>query len=89
MVADWIIHAMSMILCFVYLVLFYKPFQTFMIYFTCIVSLFRSDPTPLKIDRRLVFQTLYTCIYIISKLGTFFNYLKWEIIFDTLRNERY
>ena len=29
------------------------------IYFTCIVSLYRNDPTPHKIDRWLVFQTLY------------------------------
>ena len=32
--------------------------------FTCIVSLYRSDPTPRKIDRWLVFQTLYIYIYI-------------------------
>jgi hypothetical protein len=31
----------------------------FIIYFTCIVSLYRNDPTPRKIDRWLVFQTLY------------------------------
>ena len=54
----------SLSLCFVYLVLFYKPFQTFIIYFTCIVSLCRSDPTPRKIDSWLVLQTLYIYIYI-------------------------
>ena len=53
----------SLSLCFVYLVLFYKPFQTFIIYFTCIVSLCRSDPTPRKIDSWLVLQTLYIYIY--------------------------
>ena len=87
MAADWIIHAMSMIFCFVYLILFYKPFQTFMIYFTCIVSLFRKDPTPLKINCLLVFSDVVYIYYF--QTGDFFNYLKWEIIFDTLTNERY
>ena len=32
--------------------------------FTCIVSLYRNDPTPRNIDRWLVFQTLYIYIYI-------------------------
>ena len=45
-------------LCFVHLVLFYKPFQTFMIYFICMVSLYRNDPTLRKIDRWLIFQTI-------------------------------
>ena len=32
--------------------------------FTCIVALYRNDPTPRKIDRWLGFQTLYIYIYI-------------------------
>jgi hypothetical protein len=34
--------------------------------FTCIVSLYRNDPTPRKIDRWLVFQTLYIYIYFLQ-----------------------
>ena len=34
--------------------------------FTCIVSLYRNDPTPRKNDHWLVFQTLYIYIYIYS-----------------------
>jgi hypothetical protein len=45
--------------------------------FTCIVSLYRNDPTPRKIDRWLVFQTLYT-----HKCPTYKNILLFMNKFD-------
>jgi hypothetical protein len=65
-------------LCFVYLVLFYKPFKTFIIYFTCIVSLYRNDPTPRKIDRWLVVQTMYIYVYLEKSC--------WELVFIVIQN---
>ena len=62
-------------LCFVYLVLFYKPFKTFIIYFTCIVSLYRNDPTPRKIDRWLVVQTMYIYVFIYNYVFICLNFL--------------
>ena len=50
--------------------------------FTCIVSLYRNDPTPRKIDRWLVFQTLYIYIYIYTR-----KYSYWKnTIYVILKN---
>ena len=46
-------HGMSLSVLYIYIYIYTS---------TCIVSLYRNDPTPRKIDRWLVFQTLY--IYI-------------------------
>ena len=46
--------------------------------FTCIVSLYRNDPTPRKIDRWLVFQTLYIYIYIYAWFKSGFYSLQSE-----------
>ena len=60
----------SLSFCFVYLVLFYKPFQTFIIDFTCIVSLYRNDPTPVRLivdwffRRGIYIYIILQCIYI-------------------------
>ena len=48
----------SLSLCFVYLLLFYKPFKTFIIYFSCIESLYRNDPTPRNITYLYLYKYL-------------------------------
>ena len=56
----------SLSLCFVYLVLFYKPFSTFIIYFTCIISF------PVKLIVDWFFRH---CIYIFKEYLKLLNRL--------------
>ena len=50
--------------------------------FTCIVSLYRNDPTPRKIGRWLVFQTLYIYVFLYGtlNLNNWKNKFKYKIL---------
>ena len=78
----------SLSLCFVYLVLFCKPFQTFIIYFTCIVSLYRNDTVRLIVDwffKRCICMLKYISVTLVSESYVLLYYEKKFICYLSIK----